>query len=112
MKKKDFTPLNVNIDAEVFGLLDAISNLTGKTKSAMVEDAIISSISPFCNYEYDEDGVMHRTCKIIPGLYLEGEMPVGECKILGYKSMMGQPYVKIYKDGQLMSVPEDRVKEI
>lgn len=114
MDKKEVTTLNVNIDAELFSILSKVSNLTGKTKSALVEEAIINIVSPYCMYDYATDcKTIKRSFEAIPGLYQNDDQstPV-ECKILGYTTMMGQPYAKIYKDGQLMSVPEDRVTTI
>ena len=114
MEKKDISTLNVNISSELFDLLGTVSNLTGKTKSSLVEDAIINIVSPYCMYDYSDDcKTVKRTCDPIPGLYQnDGQSAPVECKILGNTTMMGQPYVRIYKDGQLMSVPEDRVKAI
>ena len=114
MDKKEIATLNVNIDAELFSILGKVSNLTGKTKSALVEEAIINIVSPYCMYDYSTDcKTVKRTFEAIPGLYQgEDQSTPTECKILGYTTMMGQPYVKIYKDGQLMSVPESKVKTI
>lgn len=114
MGKKDIATLNVNIPLELSDLLSTVSNLTGKTKSALVEEAIINIVSPYCMYDYSDDCKdVKRTCTPIPGLYQsEDQSTPVECKILGNTTMMGQPYVKIYKDGQLMSVPESRVKPI
>lgn len=111
MEKKDITTLNVNIDTEVSNILSKVSNLTGKTKSALVEEAIINIVSPYCMYDYATDcKTIKRSFEAIPGLYQNDDQSTPtECKILGYITMMGQPYVKIYKDGQLMSVPKDRV---
>lgn len=114
MEKKDVATLNVNVDADLFNILGKVSNLTGKTKSALVEEAIINIVSPYCMYDYSGDcKTVKRTFEAIPALYQsEDQSTPVECKILGYTTMMGQPYVKIYKDGQLMSVPEDRAKPI
>lgn len=114
MDKKDISTLNVNIPSELFDLLSKVSNLTGKTKSALVEEAIINIVSPYCMYDYSDDGkTVKRTCEPTPGLYQsEDQSTPVECKILGNTTMMGQPYIKIYKDGQLMSVPESRVKSL
>ena len=114
MEKKDITTLNVNIDTEVSNILSKVSNLTGKTKSALVEEAIINIVSPYCMYDYATDcKTIKRSFEAIPGLYQNDDQSTPtECKILGYITMMGQPYVKIYQDGQLMSVPEDRVTTI
>lgn len=114
MEKKEIATLNVNIDAEVFNILSKVSNLTGKTKSSLVEEAIINIISPYCTYDIATDcETIKRSFEAIPGLYQSDDQstPV-ECKILGYTTMMGQPYAKIYKDGQLMSVPEEKVSVI
>lgn len=114
MENKETSTLNVIIDSEVFSILGKVSKLTGKTKSALVEEAIINIISPYCMYNIATDGkTVKRTFEAIPALYQsEDQSTPVECKILGYTTMMGQPYVKIYKDGQLMSVPEDRAKPI
>lgn len=114
MEKKDIATLNVNIDADLFQILSKVSNLTGKTKSSLVEEAIINIVSPYCMYDYATDRkTIKRSFEAIPGLYQNDDQSTPtECKILGYITMLGQPYVKIYKDGQLMSVPEDRVTTI
>jgi hypothetical protein len=114
MDKKETATLNVNIDTELFDILGKVSSLTGKTKSSLVEDAIINIISPYCVYDYSSDcKTIKRSIEATPGLYQNDDQSTFvECKILGHITMMGQPYVKIYKDGQLMSVPEDKVRNI
>ena len=114
MEKKDIAALNVNIDADLFQILGKVSNLKGKTKSSLVEEAIINIVSPYCMYDYAADGkTIKRTFEAIPALYQsEDQSTPVECKILGYTAMMGQNYTKIYKDGQLLSVPESRVKPL
>lgn len=114
MGNKETATLNVNIDAEVFDILGKVSSLTGKTKSSIVEDAIINTVSPYCMYDYATDcKTVKRTFEAVPGLYQgDDQSAPTECRILGYTTMMGQPYVKIYKDGQLLSVPEGKVNTI
>lgn len=114
MENKETSTLNVIIDSEVFSILGKVSKLTGKTKSALVEEAIITIVSPYCMYDYATDGkTIKRTFEAIPALYQsEDQSTPVECKILGYTTMMGQNYTKIYKDGQLLSVPESRVKPL
>lgn len=111
MKKKTTTALNVNINEELFELLGKVSELTGKTKSALVEEAIINIISPYCNYKYENDTVK-RVFEGKPGMYIIDDNPniATECVILGETVKMGSPYIKIYKDGQLSAVPASYIK--
>ena len=56
MDKKEVATLNVNVDADLFNILGKVSNLTGKTKSALVEEAVINIVSPYCMYDDPSTG--------------------------------------------------------
>lgn len=111
---KDEIALNVNIDKELSTLMSKICRITGKTKKAFIEEAIGRAVTPFCSYEYGDDDAVVRTCNPRKGLYInsDNESEIAECIILESTTMLGQDYVKIYKDGQLQKVPAQYVKEV
>ncbi len=114
-ESNDIVAINVNIDKELADLLTTVCKITGKTKKAVVEEGISKIITPFCSYVYnEEDDSMKRICKPRKGLYItdnESEI-ISECIILEDTSMLGDAYVKIYKDGQLQKVPAQYIREV
>ncbi len=114
MTKKNLAALNVKIDPELSDLLGKVSDITGKTKSSLVEEAIRSIVSPYCEYEYTEEGEVKRHINAKLGFYQDPDNPTGlvECYILADTTIYGNPYKKIYKDGQLMQVPANKITDM
>lgn len=110
--KKDGRYLNCFIDRKLLDEFEQIVDLMGKTKTRVLEDAMQRVVSPF----YDENGELN----IKDGYYLEGaqQQSIGldvditkiPCKVLSNCTMMGNPYVTIWKDGQIIKTPVEYVE--
>ena len=90
---KDGKFANFYIDAMLINKLDKVVELTGKSKTAVLEDALRQYIEPFCN----ADGNIEPK----EAVYI----PTGQaCMILAIEQVVQRKYYRILVDGEIKSV--------
>ena len=90
---KDGRFANFYMDATLIKKLDKVVELTGKSKTAVLEDALRQYLEPFCNAEGNIEPK--------EAVYV----PTGQaCLILAIEQVVQRKYYRILVDGEIKSV--------
>lgn len=90
---KDGKFVNFLMDTELVRQLDKVSEITGKTKTAIMEEALHQYIEPFRS----RSGVIATR----DGMYIPAGKP---CMVLDSVDVGGKKFYKIYFEGDVITV--------
>ncbi len=91
---KDGRFVNFLMDTAIFEKLAQVANLTGKTRTYIIEESLKQYIEPFCNAKGEIDAV--------EAIYVKKRKP---CMVLDTITIGDAKYCKILVDGDIETVP-------
>lgn len=101
--------ITTSLNPQIAKDLETVSNLTGRNKASIIEDALQRFL-----YQYrNENGEIapkkgEYSTEPIPGSMVRESVP---CYVLANKTMLGVPYKTIYDGTGIVKVPADQVEE-
>ena len=90
---KDGKYVNFYMDSNLFDKLVKVSEVTGKTKTFVLEEALRQYIEPYL----DENGEVNAT----KAIYVPRKCP---CLILAVEQVVNRKYYRILLDGEILTV--------
>lgn len=103
-QKKNGRYLNCYIQSDILDDFEEISQMVGKTKTSLLEEAMDKIVSPYRDPETNR-------VDIKDGIFTDDNMTTSPCKILYHCERLGQQYTAIYKNGMFLKVLSTKVKE-
>ena len=112
-------PMTFRMDVALLDDLKAVANMTGRTMTEVVTNALDFELSHYRNEDscvkpvkaYRLTGVTDYDKKVAKNEGKQAKITRHDCYVLGEVTMMGQPYYHIYdvENETLMKVPKDNV---
>jgi hypothetical protein len=115
-ERKDGRYLNCYITRTLLEEFETVCAIQGRTKTSVLEQAMQTAIDPF--YSKGTTGCDKPTLKPTAGIYKmsnpnkPGKIKKVPCIVLDHIVIFGVPYVKIWANKELISVPAEIVEEI